>query len=1237
MRLVYALVLVLLSCPPLEANVRRSGVTVLAVDRVGEPDLAPAADVLSVAVVTGEVGPSLRIGFLHLGTDVSAIAPPGARAPRWFDAVTVQVTAGDRVLARTDLRPAGRFFEPVARDLVRAGDALLVPLPAGLLDAGPVVFTVTTAPGEEVAAAWPPVREYEANCALVLHGNQGLGYTDVFHGRPDDLEGSGFDEALQVHESLSIPVNLHVSGPLMTVADWQHAQGDPQDFNGWLATGVAAGWVGLLTSAYAQHIMPFVRHEMNDWAVHVETQMVAARYGYTPTVAWVPERVWLNTSGYPSSGVNDWIGDNWQAHGVGAVILDDDVHLQGHDNHQIHTLSANGLRLVPRDRQFTGHIIGGNGQAALDILAGLAGSGVGRYRIAVMAEDWEAVAEIGGWADSTPNAKETYDWFVNKCSQESAWLSTWKLADAVANPDFTGQTFSPVPGTYWEIGGPHGYGGADNAWYAHWAGWVPDANGGDADGDCAGQGGNCKDYGTLWNDAVNALVAAPDNNISQAGWYVLMTMLYETGWHDGLGGPIAGWQHHYSGHIKQTMIYAEASRWAAGLYGATTAAYATDIDNDGYQEVVMHNDRLFAVFEGVGGRCTNLFVKGPGYDDTAIGVDNAYWSGTTADYNDDNHVGAFSDVGPNYQHDLYDLAVVDGDGGDGAVAVRAVHNEVAKEFVLRTGEPWLEAVYRVGSTPHWVKAGWSPSLVDLVWRADVERIWTDDRAYLGQRNPNTGVTAAWILGTAGAGHQGEFAATLMKGDEIYAHGTFAVRLYAGVTSAPVGGEIAELRAIAEGFTDTIGPRPVAATWSPAAHRLEIQFDQPIEEMLTDPSLIAFDEDGDGVADAEAGATAVVVSAGWVWKVQIILDPEHSADLDALDPSQLRVLLAPGAVQDWHDNPNPESAAPLHVFTSLLVTIDGAFDAGEWSFHDLDDAGDSEWTSQNEIEALHVAWDDLYLYVGVEGIVHANSWLLYLDVDPGSQNGQIDLTQIDAWERGAIFTAPGFAADFQYGAYQHQSPYDSQSFWQLVSPSHAQNRSGEVEMAFDPDHAHGDDGGTELAIPWSTLYGLGAGNVPPGAAISLVASLCWDPEPAGVLGGDSAPSNLAAALPAIDHVWTLTIDADGDGVPDPLGPNAVPAVPGTRLELFAPYPNPFNPQVTLAFDVPPAADDRVRLAVYDARGRRVAVLCDGRLAPGRHLTSWNGHDHAGRRVAAGTYLCRLEHAGRVRTQRLSLVK
>ncbi|MEZ4386883.1 MAG: FlgD immunoglobulin-like domain containing protein [Candidatus Krumholzibacteriia bacterium] len=1207
---------------------------VLAVDRVGEPGLGPAADLLSVTLLADREAPLLRVALLSLGRDLTPLGGSGRAATG--EPVTLEVSVDDAPLASVELRLAGERYAAADREIRVDGDAVYLPVPREAIARGRAVFTVATSGGDAVRAAWPADRDVSANCALVLHGNQGLGYTDVFHGRGDDLAGSGFDEAMEVHEALGIPVNVHLSGPLQTVADWSHNQGDPLDFNGWLAAGVSAGWVGMLSSAYAQHIMPFVRQEMNDWAVHTETQMVSSRYGYTPTVAWVPERVWLNTSGYPSSGVNDWIGDSWQSHGIGAVILDDDVHLQGHDNHQIHTLSGNGLRLIPRDRSFTGAIIGGNGQAALDILTAMSGSGVGRYRLAVMAEDWEAVAEMGGWADITPNAVETYAWFVDKCSQESAWLATWKLADAVANPDFTGSTITITPGTYWEIGGTDGYGGADNSWYTHWAGWVPYANGGDGNGNCAGQGGNCKNYGALWNDAYDALLAAPDNNLSQAGWYVLMTNLYETGWHDGLGGAISGWQHNYAGHIKQASIYAEAARWAAGEYAATTAAYPSDIDNDGYDELVMHSDRLFAVFEATGGRCTHLFVKGPGYDDTAIGVDNAYWSGTTADYNDANHLGAFSDVGPNYQHQPYSLEVLDGDGADNEVTIRASYQEVSKEISLRTGEPWIEAVYRVGATPHWIQAGWSPSLVDLVWNAQMERVWSPSQAYMGQRNPNTGVTVGWVLGQGGAGHQQELAATLMKGDEVYSHGTFQVRLYAGQTGAPVGGEVSELQAVASTLFDTVGPRVDWATWNPNG-QLRVYFDQPIVDGTADVGLMGFDDDGDGVPEIELDGIATVAPVGFVWFIMISVDPAHVDAINALHADDLRLVLEPGAIEDFHGNPNPWTDGPVTVYQQGRVVIDGAFDADEWTDFRLDDAGDSQWTSDNEIEALHVTWDELYLYLGIEGQVHANSWILYLDVNPGSGIGETDLTRIDAWERGAVFTAPGFAADWQYAAYQHQSPYDTQGLWKIESATTTENASANAIMAYDPDHLNGLDGGSELAIAWRDLYGLGDNQVPPGAQISLVASVCWDPEPDGELGGDSAPSNFSAALPTIDNVWTLTVDTDGDGAPDPLGAVAVPEAPASRLALRAPYPNPFNPSTTLSFDVPAGAEGPLTLAVFDARGRRVATLVDRPLPAGRHAVQWRGRDQAGRPVAAGTYFCRLEQAGRVSTRALTLVK
>jgi hypothetical protein len=49
---------------------------------------------------------------------------------------------------------------------------------------------------------------------------------------------------------------------------------------------------------------------------------------------------------------------------------------------------------------------------------------------------------------------------------------------------------------------------------------------------------------------------------------------------------------------------------------------------------------------------------------------------------------------------------------------------------------------------------------------------------------------------------------------------------------------------------------------------------------------------------------------------------------------------------------------------------------------------------------------------------------------------------------------------------------------------------------------------------------------------------------------------------------------------------------------------------------------VRLAVYDAMGRPVRVLVNGVRPAGSHAVGWDRRDEQGRRLAAGTYFCRL---------------
>ncbi|HPF71217.1 MAG TPA: hypothetical protein PLQ13_11145, partial [Candidatus Krumholzibacteria bacterium] len=211
--------------------------SVLAVDGVGRlPGLPPAADVLAVELrrEASSGRPVLRISFLSLATDGPGAIGAAAKAagPRPVDLVVTELDGARRTLASTTLVRDGAAWrlDAMASDKAAAGaawmrdddpDAVYLALPADALTAGAARFAVSADAGgiaDRLTVAYPADKAYFANCALVLHGNQGLGYSDVFHGRSDDLEGSGVDEAVQVHQATGVPGNFHLSGPLQSSA-----------------------------------------------------------------------------------------------------------------------------------------------------------------------------------------------------------------------------------------------------------------------------------------------------------------------------------------------------------------------------------------------------------------------------------------------------------------------------------------------------------------------------------------------------------------------------------------------------------------------------------------------------------------------------------------------------------------------------------------------------------------------------------------------------------------------------------------------------------------------------------------------------------------------------------------------------------------------------------------------------------------------------------------------------------
>ena len=107
--------------------------------------------------------------------------------------------------------------------------------------------------------------------------------------------------------------------------------------------------------------------------------------------------------------------------------------------------------------------------------------------------------------------------------------------------------------------------------------------------------------------------------------------------------------------------------------------------------------------------------------------------------------------------------------------------------------------------------------------------------------------------------------------------------------------------------------------------------------------------------------------------------------------------------------------------------------------------------------------------------------------------------------------------------------------------------------------------------------------------------------------------------AIVTVVMSTVDTDEE---EPPVPNS--------FALHPNYPNPFNPSTTITYDVPRAAD--VRIAIYDALGRRVEVLGRWHRAPGTYTANWNAD-----RFPSGIYFCRLETAGFAQVKKMILLR
>lgn len=91
----------------------------------------------------------------------------------------------------------------------------------------------------------------------------------------------------------------------------------------------------------------------------------------------------------------------------------------------------------------------------------------------------------------------------------------------------------------------------------------------------------------------------------------------------------------------------------------------------------------------------------------------------------------------------------------------------------------------------------------------------------------------------------------------------------------------------------------------------------------------------------------------------------------------------------------------------------------------------------------------------------------------------------------------------------------------------------------------------------------------------------------------------------------------------------------EYKLYQSYPNPFNPETVIGYDIPQAGE--VTLKVYNVVGQEMRTLVKKFQPAGSYKTTWDGRDHHGVVVPSGIYFYRLEATSFIKTRKMSLLR
>jgi hypothetical protein len=264
-----------------------------------------------------------------------------------------------------------------------------------------------------------------------------------------------------------------------------------------------------------------------------------------------------------------------------------------------------------------------------------------------------------------------------------------------------------------------------------------------------GQVGESGHANTVWNTV--KLVDTGAANLRRVAETVIHGAMFQTAFHNstnadlskystgdyisvdnGVGQTLADFARNTQSQTRFANIYGRVQIWNSTATASTLAAEAADVDLDGANEYLLYNSRVFAVFEGKGGRMTAAWLRNPGSGLVwQVAGNFASYSGTDSENEgDSNFVESGTMINAYRTSGFKDWWTVAGASGtnsgvNGDYSVSAAsgntgwtfsRNGISKTISLpNTWAGSLNAAYSLGSNSKlFVRFGLSPNLLDLM-------------------------------------------------------------------------------------------------------------------------------------------------------------------------------------------------------------------------------------------------------------------------------------------------------------------------------------------------------------------------------------------------------------------------------------------------------------------------------------------------------------------------------------------